>query len=123
MANGQPEKFVNRERIRRPCGSCKVRLGSAGRHFGEQPNNATWSGFQMVSENGLNNNYLLLFRELHNKETEKKIQLKFLAGKTIRITNVKTGEIETKRVDKNGMLAFTIARPADFLFLKYDIVS
>jgi len=90
---------------------------------GEQPNNATWSGFQMVSENGLNNNYLLLFRELHNKETEKKIQLKFLAGKTIRITNVKTGEIETKRVDKNGMLAFTIARPADFLFLKYDIVS
>ncbi|MBX2925118.1 MAG: hypothetical protein KF746_23155 [Chitinophagaceae bacterium] len=90
---------------------------------GDLPDNATWSGFQMISENGVNNNYLLLFRELHNKEVVKKIQLKFLAGKTIKITNVKTGVTETKKVDKNGALPFTISNPADFLFLKYDVAG
>lgn len=90
---------------------------------GDLPDNETWSGFQMVSEDGVNNNYLLLFRELHNKEAVKKIQLKFLAGKTIKITNVKTGVTETKKVDKNGALTFTISKPADFLFLKYDVAS
>ncbi|SDD05342.1 alpha-galactosidase [Niabella drilacis] len=90
---------------------------------GDQPDNRTWSGFQMVSESGIKDNYLLLFREIHNKEPVKKIKLKFLAGKTIRVTDVKTGAVTTKKADKEGGLSFTISRPADFLFLKYDVAG
>ena len=91
--------------------------------IGEQPDNESWSGFQMVSETGLKNNYLLLFRELHNKEPVKKIQLKYLAGKTIKITDLRTGEKLIKTADANGYFNFSISHAADFLWLKYEVVT
>lgn len=48
--------------------------------IGETPSNASWSGFQMTDDS-LEEGFLLLFREIHNQETEKPLQLKFLAGK------------------------------------------
>jgi len=91
--------------------------------IGEKPDNANWSGFQMVSENGLKDDYLLLFREIHNKEIIKKIGLKFLSGKTIKITNLQTGVVTTKKVNDNGEVSFTMRNPASILFLKYEVVE
>lgn len=90
--------------------------------IGDKPDNDGWSGFQMVSEQGTKDNYLLLFREIHNTELVKKVSLKFLSGKSIKITNLQTGEQMLKKADANGNISFSIKRPADFLFLKYDIV-
>lgn len=89
---------------------------------GDMPDNASWSGFQMISEDGIKDNYLLLFRELHNGESVKKIRLKFLAGKTIKVTNLQTGVSMMKKADAEGDVSFLIAKPADFLFLKYEVV-
>ncbi|SMO69589.1 alpha-amylase family protein [Solitalea koreensis] len=89
---------------------------------GDKPDNESWSGFQMVSENGVKDNYLLLFRELHNNEPIKKIRLKFLAGKSIAITNLQTGAVMIKNADSNGDISFTVKKPADFLFLKYNVI-
>jgi hypothetical protein len=91
--------------------------------IGEQPDNQSWSGFQMVSDNGLKDNYLLLFREMHNKEPSKKIQLKYLAGKTIKITDLRTGVSMIKTADAKGNFNFAISHAADFLWLKYDFVA
>lgn len=90
--------------------------------IGDKPDNGGWSGFQMVSEHLKKDNYLLLFREMHNGEPVKKVALKFLSGKSIKITNVQTGEQMLKKVDANGNVSFSIKRAADFLFLKYDVV-
>lgn len=89
---------------------------------GAQPDNKSWSGFQMVSEQGLKDNYLLIFREIHNAEPTKQIALKFLSGKTIRITDLLTNTTSTKRVGANGEVGFALKNPADFLFLKYEVV-
>lgn len=91
--------------------------------IGDKPDNKSWSGFQMVSENGQKNNYLLLFRELHNLEPIKKLNLKFLAGKTIKITNVETKEVTTQKVDDAGQVDFKIHDPAGYLFVKYDVIA
>lgn len=90
---------------------------------GDKPDNEGWSGFQMISEQGALNNYLLLFRELHNDEQVKKVALKFMSGKTIKITNLQTGEVTLKKADAKGNISFFIKSPADFLFLKYDVIS
>ncbi len=90
---------------------------------GNLPDNKSWSGFQMLSEDGLKNNYLLLFREMHNNESAKKLSLKFLSGKTIRATNLRTNATSTKKVSADGTVDFSIKNPADFLFLKYEVVA
>ncbi|WP_126246183.1 alpha-amylase family protein [Chitinophaga rhizosphaerae] len=90
--------------------------------IGQQPDNNSWSGFQMVSEEGVKDNYLLLFREMNNKEATKRIQLKFIAGKTIKVMNLRTGENFRKKVDSEGGIEFIITNPADFLMLKYELV-
>jgi hypothetical protein len=90
--------------------------------IGDKPDNKSWSGFQMVSEAGQKNNYLLLFRELHNNESVKKLNLKFLAGKTIKITNVETNAVITQKVDHEGNIDFKIMNPAGYLFLQYEVV-
>jgi len=64
-----------------------------------------------------------LFRELHNNEVVKKIRLKFLAGKSVKITNLKTGSAMIKKADVAGNISFNIKNRADFLFLKYDVVA
>lgn len=90
--------------------------------IGETPSNASWSGFQMT-DNSLKEGFILLFREIHNTEPEKSLQLKFLAGKTLTIKNLMTGNTEKKTADKNGTFSFSIEQPADFLFLQYKVAE
>lgn len=90
--------------------------------IGETPSNASWSGFQMTDDS-LEEGFLLLFREIHNQETEKPLQLKFLAGKTLMVKNLMTGTSEKVKADSQGTVRFSIPQPAGFLYLKYQVVK
>lgn len=91
--------------------------------IGDKPDNQSWSGFQMINENEKSNNYILLFRELHNNQTQKRVQLKLLAGKKIRLTNIETGESWIKKTGADGKTNFTIKEPGSYLFLQYTVVK
>lgn len=89
--------------------------------IGNIPTNDSWAGYQFVNETN-DGGYFLIFRELHNKQYIHKIHLKFLAGKKLQITDIRTGKIGTKHVSEEGMLDFEIANPADYSFLKYKVI-
>ena len=89
--------------------------------IGDKPDNQSWSGFQMINEDNKNNNYLLLFRELHNTQIQKSIQLKLLSGKTIKITNIETGKSWTQKVPADGNVNFTIKEPVGYSFMQYTV--
>lgn len=88
---------------------------------GEEPSNASWTGFQMVSTTRGNGGHLLLFRELHDARPTAKVRLKFLAGRTLALTNLLTGEKSVAKVDADGMLECTMDKPADFRLLRYEV--
>lgn len=90
--------------------------------IGDKPDNHSWSGFQMLNEDDKSSNYLLLFRELHNTQNQKPIQLKLLAGKTINITNLETGESSVQKIPADGNIIFKIKEPGSYLFLQYAIL-
>ena len=89
---------------------------------GETPNNENWAGFQFINEEMIEG-YFLIFRELYNKEQKKSIRMKFLEGKTIQTTNLKTGATQKVKASPDGMMELNIENPADFIFLKYQIVK
>lgn len=89
--------------------------------IGETPTNASWAGFQFINDKQ-DEGYLLLFRELHNGEVNKPIQLKFLAGKKLKISNLKSKQTKEVEVSKDGFVTFTIANPADYSFLQYKVM-
>jgi hypothetical protein len=91
--------------------------------IGNKPDNESWSGFQMINEDEKSSNYLLLFRELHNTQAEKPVQLKLLAGKTIRLTNIETGKSWMQKISSDGKATFKIKAPASYLFLQYAVVK
>lgn len=90
--------------------------------IGDEPTNASWSGFQTVST-GRDGGFLTLFRELHNTEPKKAVPLKFLAGKTLVFTDVIHPELpaRTVTVGADGAAEFEIANPADFRLLRYEV--
>lgn len=90
--------------------------------IGDMPDNQNWSGFQMVNEDDKNSNYLLLFRELHNTQIQKSIQLKFLVGKTIKLTNLETGKSWAQKVLADGNVNFMIKEPGSYQFLQYAVL-
>ena len=75
----------------------------------------------MINEDETTSGYILLFRELHNDQIEKSIQLKLLSGKTIRIINLENGKSNVQKVTVNGTINFKIEAPGSFHFLKYNI--
>ncbi len=87
---------------------------------GDVPSNDSWSGFQMVNEKA-DEGYLLLFREMHNTESQKRVELKFLSNKTMSITNLENGNVSQQKVSANGDAAFFLKDQASYLFLKYSI--
>ncbi len=87
--------------------------------IGDEPSNASWAGFQWVHPHRATG-YLLLFRELHNQEPEKRIALRFLAGTTIRVTDLRSQQERMIDVDDDGYGCFSLDRPADFLFGRYE---
>lgn len=90
--------------------------------IGESPNNESWAGFQFVSDD-MKKGHLLLFRELHNQEPIKQIQLKFLPGATLEITNLETGETVQNQVSADGWAKFELKNPASFAFYSYKVIT
>lgn len=89
--------------------------------IGDLPNNESWSGFQMASTQHPDSGHLLLFRELHNQEPTRAIRLKFLAGKTIAIEDLRTGSQRRVQVGADGAVPFEIASHPDYAFLHYQV--
>jgi len=88
--------------------------------LGDRPDDTSWTGFHNYhpdEEFG----YLTLFREIENKESEKRIQLKFIKDKKLLIENLMTGTKKKYEVDENGYVEFKMASPASFKFYKYTI--
>lgn len=90
--------------------------------IGDIPSNDSWSGFQFIDEQD-DKGYLLLFRELHNNEPQKEIILKFLANKTINITNLESGKVSQQKVSGSGSAVFSINDQASYLFLQYSVAG
>ena len=63
----------------------------------------------------------MLFREMHNTESQKRVALKFLSNKTISITNLENGKVTQQKVNAYGDASFFLKDPASYLFLKYSI--
>jgi hypothetical protein len=77
----------------------------------------------MINEDKGKGNYILLFRELHNQENIKPVKLKFVAGKTIRISDIETGISRMEKVPESGIVEFSVKDPGNYLFLNYTVLE
>ncbi len=91
--------------------------------IGDKPDNESWSGFQMINSKEGGSGYILLFRELHNSQSHKDIQLKFLQGKAIKITDTENNRSFIEKASSEGKVNFKIDAPASYLFLKYSVIN
>jgi hypothetical protein len=90
--------------------------------IGDKPDNKSWSGFQNHNPDS-RTGYLTILRQLHNEQPQQAIGLKFLAGKTITITNLQTQTSRSVKVPENGKVNFTIDNAPGYLFLKYTVAD
>lgn len=90
--------------------------------IGDEPNNFSWSGFQMFSDFP-HEGYLLVFREINNTEPSRLIQMKFAPAKKIRLTNLETGEISEIESDKNSTILLYMEKAASYKFFKYEFLK
>ena len=89
--------------------------------IGDEPCNAAWTGFQMVSTRR-DGGHLLLFRERHNTESKNSVKLKFLAGKTLTLTDILHDVApRTVAVGADGSVEFEITQPADYRLYRYEV--
>ena len=88
--------------------------------IGDEPDNASWSGFQMQSTKN-NGGHLLLFRELHNADPKRSIRLKFLSAKHITLTDLQSGATRKTVVGNDGAVDFEITEPAGYRFYQYTV--
>ena len=77
----------------------------------------------MINDDIKKSNYILLFRELHNNQVEKDVQLKLLAGKTIKLTNIETGKSWTQKISSDGKTTFKLKEPGSYLFIQYMVIG
>jgi hypothetical protein len=90
--------------------------------IGDEPDNASWSGFQMVSTTRTGG-YLLLFRELHNTSSKRAIVLKFLSGKRINLMDLQSGASRDAVVPADGAVEFELKEPASYCFYQYTVAE
>jgi len=89
--------------------------------IGDEPDNSSWTGFQNHDPE-TSAGYLTIFRELHATEYRRAIPLRFLAGKRIRLTDLRNKKTRTLRVPADGKVRFEISPAPGFLFLRYELL-
>lgn len=89
--------------------------------IGDEPNNASWTGFQIYHPEK-KSGYLMVFRELHNMEKTAELELKFLGNKSLKITDLENKHAEIQNCE-NGLLNLSIEKPAGYKFLKYEHID
>ncbi|MCG8582875.1 MAG: hypothetical protein MI866_23360 [Bacteroidales bacterium] len=87
--------------------------------IGNEPDNKSWTGFQWVNPDK-NTGYLMLFRELHNKNAEQKIALRFMNSSNLKLTDIETGKSSVQQVNENGEINFHIDEAAGYRFYRYE---
>ncbi len=89
--------------------------------IGDEPSNASWTGFQCVCADA-QRGYLTVFREVNNSEQTHQIKLHIVSGKDIQLTDLISGEKRTCKTDADGTVDFELAQPAQFQFLRYEVI-
>jgi hypothetical protein len=89
---------------------------------GEQPANKNFSGFQSFRPDK-KEGYFMFYRELHAPENKKELAIRFLQGKRLALTDLKTGRSWQQTVSPGGKLWVTIDHPADYTFIRYRILN
>ncbi len=89
--------------------------------IGNTPDNRSWSGFQYISESGEKEGYILLFRELHNKNKRESIKLEFLTEGEYNLIDVMNGDSSKLIIDSDGHANFEISQSGDFRLYRYII--
>lgn len=89
--------------------------------IGEEPNNASWTGFQICNPDN-KTGFLMVFRELHNGEKQHTLNLRFLNNEQVKLTNLETQSKEIITLI-SGNLNLEIENPAAYKFLKYEILE
>jgi len=90
--------------------------------IGSKPDNKSWTGFQchIFEEKA---GYLLIFRELHNHEDTKAIQLKFISNTSLKLKDLLHETETVVKVAGDGKVVFKIEKPADFRFYQYKVLG
>jgi len=89
--------------------------------IGDEPNNASWTGFQMHHPEK-STGHIMLFRELHNQDLKKTIQLKFIKNTEIIVYDLESeGKGRKVHIGPEGKIEFTIPTTPGYKFLKYKI--
>jgi hypothetical protein len=89
--------------------------------IGDQPDNASWTGFQAYNPNS-KGGYLTIFREFNNTEKKHTFKLLFIKSRSIKLINLLTNEISELGVSSEGELTFQIDISADFRFFRYECI-
>ena len=89
--------------------------------IGEKPNNAAWTGFQNHDPE-TNTGYLMIYRERQCPNYTGTLPLRFVAGRTLQLTDLISGSQRNVTVPRDGKVEFSIDRAPGFLFLRYSAV-
>ncbi len=89
--------------------------------IGAEPDDASWTGFQNHDAKA-GSGYLTVFRELECRQEEGEFRLWFVAGRTIRLTDLIGGDEREMTVPKDGVIRFTLDSAPAFRFLRYQLV-
>jgi hypothetical protein len=88
--------------------------------IGDEPDNQSWSGFQNHNpETG--RGFVTILRQIENEESRKPINLNFLAGKQITLTDLVDGTEREPTVSKDGTVDFSIPNAGGFAFVQYEV--
>ncbi len=90
--------------------------------IGAKPDNAGFTGFQAYRPADPVG-YLMIYRELNAPEPTGTVNVRFLAGQTLELTDLRDGATRTVTVAADGAVPFTIDTPADFAFCRYEVQS
>lgn len=87
--------------------------------IGAKPDNYSWTGFQSHdAERGAG--FLTLFRELNNEVPTAELDLRFVANRTLTLTDLMSGAQRTVHCGADGNVAFTCEDAPGYRFLKYE---
>lgn len=86
--------------------------------LGEKPDGSRWTGFECALPEG-DRGYLTVFREARNPASSHAFTLTHLAGQTLELKDLLTGETYTRTVSADGHLILSMDAPASFRFLAW----
>lgn len=89
--------------------------------IGDKPDDRSWTGFQCHNP-GTSTGYLLIFRELNNKQPESQLRLRFIKNKKLVLTDLLSGKKLNVKADQNGFVPFRIENPADFKYFEFQVL-